>query len=528
MLKGIVSGVEKDIKRIPMLVGNEYKEGWEVRDNQDRLIWGREDEFQTTTGTLKFKGYSLPVKVKSLLGNDVQNGTPTPDSPIMPEFCGEKTGNLANLYGVDKTFLGLHCTVSENMSVVINGTKTSGPNVRPLVNPNIMLPAGTYTVKVKMVSGSTTNVTDGLVFGINASAYELRTTPGVKQVGDTGKRTFTLIEDTLLSSIDITASYGSVGSVWDNATFQCWFYSGSDDKEYEPYGYKLPFTNAGQTTNVYLGQTPTVRRIKKLVLDGTESWGINSTKDNTVSFFLYNTKVGKLVGSFYSNIYPQSLPWAYVGNADTGLSWYAASSFGFKMEKTLIGGDTAEAFKSYLAAQYTAGTPVTVWYVLAESETGIVNEPVAKIGDYADELNNTVATLPEIPTTTGQNTLTVDTTLVPSSLTIKGHIKEWQPENLLPVSKFEDLSDPSWWSGGYYIRYNNMPAGTYVMSTNMPEKDPGDVYFNGENALNVPYEGRPVSQTISEGGSFYVLFFVDRGGYEKILDGTYTVTLIRS
>lgn len=42
MLNGIVSGAEKDITRIPMKVGNEYKEGWEVRDNQDRLIWGRE------------------------------------------------------------------------------------------------------------------------------------------------------------------------------------------------------------------------------------------------------------------------------------------------------------------------------------------------------------------------------------------------------------------------------------------------------------------------------------------------------
>jgi hypothetical protein len=139
-----------------------------------------------------------------------------------------------------------------------------------------------------------------------------------------------------------------------------------------------------------------------------------------------------------------------------------------------------------------------------------------------------VAALPEITTTAGQNTLTVDIDLAPSSLTIKGHIREWQPENLLPVSKFEDLSDPSWWSGGYYIRYNNMPAGTYVMSTNMPEKDPGDVYFNGENALNVPYEGRPVSMTINEGDSFYVLFFIDRGGYEKILDGTFVITLVKS
>ena len=61
-----------------------YQEGWEVRDNQDRLIWGREDELQTATGTLPFKGYSLPVKVKSLLGNAVQNGMPAPDNIVTP------------------------------------------------------------------------------------------------------------------------------------------------------------------------------------------------------------------------------------------------------------------------------------------------------------------------------------------------------------------------------------------------------------------------------------------------------------
>ena len=61
MIKGIVSGAEKDITRIPMLVRGVYEEGWEVRDNQDRLIWGREDEFQTATGTLSFKGYGVPL-----------------------------------------------------------------------------------------------------------------------------------------------------------------------------------------------------------------------------------------------------------------------------------------------------------------------------------------------------------------------------------------------------------------------------------------------------------------------------------
>lgn len=101
------------------------------------------------------------------------------------------------------------------------------------------------------------------------------------------------------------------------------------------------------------------------------------------------------------------------------------------------------------------------------------------------------------------------------------------PENLLTVEMFEDLSHPSYWEGGYYINFTDMQGGTYTLSTDMPEKDPGDVYFNGENASCVPYAGRPVSIQVDQGGMFYILFFVDRGNYEKILDGTYKIILTR-
>ena len=36
---------------------------------------------------------------------------------------------------------------------------------------------------------------------------------------------------------------------------------------------------------------------------------------------------------------------------------------------------TISDFKSYLAQQYQNDTPVTLWYILAEPETAVVNEP---------------------------------------------------------------------------------------------------------------------------------------------------------
>lgn len=75
-------------------------------------------------------------------------------------------------------------------------------------------------------------------------------------------------------------------------------------------------------------------------------------------------------------------------------------------------------FKSYLAAQYSAGTPVTVWYVLAEPETAVVNEPLMRIGDYSDTLSMEQAGA-QIPTANGSTTLDVETTVPPSEVYIK-------------------------------------------------------------------------------------------------------------
>jgi hypothetical protein len=80
-------------------------------------------------------------------------------------------------------------------------------------------------------------------------------------------------------------------------------------------------------------------------------------------------------------------------------------------------------FASYCAQQYAAGTPVTVLYVLAEPGTAIVNEPLNKLGDYADSISKTQSNLP-IPTISGQNTLTIPTTISPSNVSLTLDQKE--------------------------------------------------------------------------------------------------------
>jgi hypothetical protein len=241
----------------------------------------------------------------------------------------------------------------------------------------------------------------------------MRTSPQVNTVGQTGIRTFTLNEDTLLASLDIAPSYGDAGAVFSDAEFECWLYSGSDDIPYEPYGYKLPLTCGGTEYPIYLGQVETTRRIKKLVLTGEENWSGTSK---------FRIGLSGQIGTV------KPLCTHYIGST---VAAYADLNDGYitvngSINQTLCIFDSqnqidVQTWKSYLAAQYAAGTPVTVWYVITEPETGIVNEPLHKIGDYADTISYAQSDV-EISTTKGFNTITTDTTVLPSNIEVKGVI----------------------------------------------------------------------------------------------------------
>lgn len=175
----------------------------------------------------------------------------------------------------------------------------------------------------------------------------------------------------------------------------------------------IPISCAGQTTPVYLGQTPTVRRVKKFVLTGAENW----TVWNYLTAVMFYTPVtdgtgNQVFSSHFGTRKSGSFP--IVGNLVYNGDSNKNMIFRMSDDTTIT---TVDGFKEWLAAQHANGTPVIVWYILANEGTAIINEPLAKIGDYADELSSTDAGV-SIPTVKGQNTLTVDTTLQPSEMTI--------------------------------------------------------------------------------------------------------------
>jgi hypothetical protein len=175
--------------------------------------------------------------------------------------------------------------------------------------------------------------------------------------------------------------------------------------------YKIPISSANTTTPAYLGEVETTRKIGKLVLTGEENIsyiavGGHSRFDFNNTYQTADYRIG--VCSHYKYEYVNANNTVYHASTNTSFGLYI-----FDDNYT-----TAADFKSYLAAQYANGTPVTVWYVLSSETTGIVNEPLRKIGNYADTLTATQAGV-SIPTNNGSNTLDVDTTLKPSEVYIK-------------------------------------------------------------------------------------------------------------
>ena len=421
--------IYKGLNRISMIGDIKTNGGGEIAEvyggiGESNPIYCKQREM-VGTSPMQFNALGLPLKDYRIYGETLQDGTPSPDMPVDVVGCGARTENLADLYGVNKTGLNLTFTTGNNMSIKINGTKVDGLNVQVMAQPNIVLPAGVYTVKIKMIGGSITNITGGVMFGINASTYGMRTKPGVNTIGKIGTETFTLNEDTVLASLDITPSYADVGAVFNDAEFECWLYKGSTDLPYEPYGYKLPVTTTNGTdtvsTPIYIGSEPLhrigeyadyvdyssgkiMRRIKKLVLTGKDGeWFKSSTRVG--SFYLRATD--NLIAGFglcdravnVGNIGAYSSSGKMLVEK-TSVSFFAFNLWLFDTDRSLAD------FKAYLAAQYTAGTPVTVWYVLSEP---IEEDPPVP--------------LPEIPTLSGTNTLTVDTTVKPSRIDLTGRIK---------------------------------------------------------------------------------------------------------
>lgn len=147
---------------------------------------------------------------------------------------------------------------------------------------------------------------------------------------------------------------------------------------YEPYTgatatLDLPSTVYGGEVNLTTGEG--VETVHGIVLDGTEPWVMNNSPNTELSYFNYTQKEVSFIPSSKEDIAAAKLSQkishfaignAYSENVDNSGWVYTvgdASYYGVRVRMSACA-DVSE-WKAYLAAQASAGTPVTIAYKLA-------------------------------------------------------------------------------------------------------------------------------------------------------------------
>ena len=467
---------------------------------------------------LLFKANGSPLIDWSVYGNTTQNGTPTPDNPITPQGCGEKTGNLLNLnlfaekyegkvtfdngvfdvsiasqdmyttgISVDipaNTTFSCENVTKENQSLrgrikfvfddnttqdvlitLSDGTTAQNPVVsfaKAIIAIKLdwstfnggfsfklaMLNSGStallyepYGYKLTILSGGNNLFDDFDIVGQvpsvnngNLANYNDGACTDLIELSS-GLLTLSIYETMVVYVFLYDANKSFLG--WVNLSsagtrttkqitnYETAKYARVRTDNYSAYlnnkkimlnegGTALPYEPYNRTTTpVYLGEVQTTRKVKKLVLTGEENWteyGSGSSRFFYTSISPTGYNDSKLVMSTH---------FQYTSGSSAAYSVSLASNGTMlRIYDRETNWADVTAFATWLAVQYSAGTPVTVWYVLATEETAVVNEPLQKIGDYADSLTATQAGV-EIPTIKGNNTLDIDTTVKPSKVYIK-------------------------------------------------------------------------------------------------------------
>ena len=170
-----------------------------------------------------------------------------------------------------------------------------------------------------------------------------------------------------------------------------------------------PLRKIGEYADEISSSDTANRKIGNIVFDGTENgWALFSA-NGAHQFYIGNIISGSPAvngSSALSNIAPYGVTAA--NRADYQYGCYAISSgqgIAFQMYGAASELPDVTAWRAYLAEMKAAGTPVAAWYILAEPQTEQI-------------------TAPTITPAKGSSTLTIGTTLQPSSVSITGHIMQ--------------------------------------------------------------------------------------------------------
>lgn len=301
------------------------------------------------------------IAVKTTVQPQIEKGnTPTTWAPyenirpikgrdsVTVERCGE---NILNPKAYNSTTTnGITFTVNDDKSVHITGTST-GRAVFKLYSYNykMSLPDGKYTISTIANIPSGARVLIGH-YNKNSLLYENNLANIVS--GNSFATAFFRKVEWLDGFIDISS-----GNTVDITLYPMLVPGSTPPTTYTPY--------TGQTNTLTLPETVYGGEVDAVTGDGNENTKI-ITLDGTTNKFI-------LSGAFWN--LPQNSSPGIRNGYDTNCSHFPPETFGGNQNKGYLFTkpqlmekyfQDVNAFNAYLAAQYAAGTPVQIYYKLAE------------------------------------------------------------------------------------------------------------------------------------------------------------------
>ena len=349
-------------------------------------------------GDVTYRGIQLEVgdeatsyeKYKGLAGKD----------QICITACGKNLINLDDLYLPNS-----NTEMSTSEDGVRIYTTGDGGTYRGARTPTFWIRKGvSYTLSAELANYVSGNARAGLRNAgtgtfLNEATVSFGSTPG------TLTKTFTPESDEEVY-FSMLSTNGTV-LVGDCTFADIQLEIGNSATEYEPYRsigggtvtpdkplYGLP--GAKDTVEVAVdGDVTVARRTAMLELDGTETWGAYATAVSGEMRFRMvpgatpgiqpppdNNTAANLLCSHYLSV-PATTGGTY--DCVTGISIHATEAAIYIYDERYSDGNV-ETWKAYLAAQKTAGTPVTIVYELAAPETEALTA-VAPIAPQPGQVN---------------------------------------------------------------------------------------------------------------------------------------------
>lgn len=310
--------------------------------------------------------------VYKIYGNSIQNGTPSPESPVEVQSVGDKTKNLFNN---DTSLLG--------QVTYYNSSGSTGTRI----GYKILLPPGTYTAHAEGTANAQ------YIYGcINSADNKYISGVSIVVHNNTQTVTFTINEGDVLYLYNGSSNLNVNIAKELFSSFNIQIEEGTKATDYEPYGiYKIPVKVSGKNlltedvlkSNSYVsayGNTfPTEYKLPFIEANKTYTISFDY-RNNSESYYYFMRRkddTNKTLSYLTTNATPngkctytftaeEGAEYYFYGNNPTYLNNFIANTTNFQIEE---------------------GTEATEFNGYALINNIYLNEPLRKIGDYADYID---------------------------------------------------------------------------------------------------------------------------------------------